>query len=89
MMDDYYLGVTLVRMITAGFLGYALYNRKAGFFLKATSAYFIVVAVGRSIFLYRAWAGLQPPDPLMLTAVSLETLALAGMAALCWFKKFD
>lgn len=87
--ESYYLYNTIARFLCAGFLAYAIFNPKAGLFLKVMAGYFGVVAVTRGIFIYRAGAGMQQTDPLMLLATSLEGLALFGMALLCYYKKFD
>jgi hypothetical protein len=88
-MGEYYLWQTVVRFACASFLAYGMFNRRAGRFLQALSVYFLVVAVGRGIFIYRASAGLQQADPLMLVATTLETGVLLGMAYMLHRKKFD
>jgi len=89
MIDNYYLWNTVLRFLCAGFLCYAIFNPKAGLFLKVMAGYFGMVALTRGIFIYRAGLGMQQTDPLMLLATSLEGAALLGMALLCYYKKFD
>ena len=85
----YYFANTVVRFICTAFLAVAIFSPKAGLFLKAMAGVFASLAFARGIFIYRATAGLQSTEPLMLTATRIGMIGCAAMAVLVMFRKFD
>lgn len=87
-MIDYYTLTVVVRLGCCLYLA-CIMLRGSSLFLRGLSGFFFALAGSMALFFARSHLPMDWSDGLATAGFTVQAVALAGIAALCWRRDFD